>query len=108
MSIKSKMVYALPFMFILLAFCTKVARADDDDDDVLGELMIDMLTGVAVAACQSNAVCNGILSIVTVTLFIATLIAWCIGGCQCETPTRRDMRRAGGMGLGYGIGRSIF
>ena len=109
MSIKSKMVYALPFMFILLAFCTKVARADDDDDDdILGELAIDILTGVAVAACQSNAVCNGILSIVVVVLFIATLIAWCIGGCQCETPTRRDMRRAGGMGLGYGIGRSIF
>ena len=55
MSIKSKMVYALPFMFILFTFCTKVARADDDDDDdILGELAIDILTGVAVAACQSN------------------------------------------------------
>ena len=78
-------------MFMLFIFCTKVVRADDDDDDdILGELIVDMLTGIAVAACQSNAACNAMLSIIA------------------ETPTRREMRRAGGMGLGYGIGRAIF
>ena len=109
MSIKSKAIYYLPFMLMLFMFCTKVVRADDDDDDdILGELIVDMLTGIAVAACQSNAACNAMLSIIAAVICIISLIAWCTSGCQCETPTRREMRRAGGMGLGYGIGRAIF
>ena len=110
MSIKfPNAIYYLPFMFMLFIFCTKVVRADDDDDDdILGELIVDMLTGIAVAACQSNAACNAMLSIIAAVICIISLIAWCTSGCQCETPTRREMRRAGGMGLGYGIGRAIF
>ncbi len=92
-------------------FCTKVVRAEDDDDDnILGELIIDMLTGAAVAACQSNASCNAILAITTFIFTIIALVGWCMTGCNCdcEAPTRRDMRRAGGMGLGYSIGRQCF
>ena len=111
MSVKSKIVYYLPFVFMLFIFCTKVVRAeDDDDDDILGELIIDILAGAAVAACQSNAACNAVLTIITLIFVIIALISWCMDGCKCdcEAPTRRQRRRAGGMGIGYGLGRQCF
>ena len=111
MSIKSKIVYYLPFVFMLFLFCTKVVRAEDDDeDDILGELIIDILAGAAVAACQSNASCNAVLTITTFIFIIIALVSWCMDGCNCdcEAPTRRQWRRAGGMGIGYGLGRQCF
>lgn len=106
MSLKSKIVYYLPFVFMLFIFCTKVVRAEDDDeDDILGEIIVDILVGTALAVCQSNAVCNGLLTLLTIIFITFSLIGWCLSGCECdcEAPNRRQMRRTGTIGLGYGL-----
>jgi len=106
MSLKSKTLYYLPFVFMLFLFCTKVVRAEDDDeDDILGEILVDIMVGAAIAVCQSNAVCNGLLTLVTVIFITISLIGWCLSSCECdcEAPSRRQMRRAGTIGVGYGL-----
>ena len=78
---------------------------DDDEDDILGEILVDILVGAAIAVCQSNAACNGLLTLVTVIFITISLIGWCLSGCECdcEAPSRRQMRRAGTIGVGYGL-----
>ena len=95
---------------MMFCFCIKIVKADDDDDDdIFAELIGDIIIGVAIATCESNAVCNMVLTIGTLLFITIGLIGWCINGCQCECerPSNRSLRRAGGVSVGYGIGRSI-
>ena len=95
---------------IVIAILPKFVRADDDDDDILGEIMVDLFVGVAMATCETNATCSKFMSIVMFAIILITLIGCCINGCKCNDeyrPSRKDIRRMGTMGLGYGIGRSI-
>ena len=108
---KSRLVYFIPLLILLSIKCAKVAASnDDDDDDILGELIIDILFGVAGAACESSATCSAIMGTICMIIIAISIIIWMIEGCKCDChyPTGRDVRRLGGVGLGYSIGRSMF
>lgn len=98
------------FFTIALVILPKFIRAEDDDD-LLGELLTDLMVGVAVSACETNAMCSAFMTIVSVAVIIISLIGCCINGCKCDDeyrPTGRSFRRAGTGAIGYGIGRSLF
>lgn len=110
----SKQTLAKIFFFftIVLAILPKFIRAeDDDDDDILGEILTDLMVGVAVASCETNALCSAFMTIVSIAFIIISLICCCINGCRCDDeyrPSRKSFRRAGTGAIGYGIGRSLF
>ena len=86
-------------------------RAEDDDDEILSELLTDLMVGVAVSACETNAMCSAFMTIVTIAFIIISLIGFCINGCRCDDeyrPSRKSFRRAGTGVIGYGIGRALF
>ena len=98
----SRMYKSFTFLFLLFTFVTSV-RADDDED-ILGELMTDLLIGAAVAVCESYATCNAILTVITI-ISILILICGCIFG---DEHTRKEIweglppsRRIAGTGAGY-------
>lgn len=99
------------FFTIALAILPKFIRAEDDDDDLLGEVLTDIMVGVAVASCETNALCSAFMTIIAIVAITITLIGCCINGCRCDDeyrPSRKSFRRAGTGAIGYGIGRSLF
>ena len=98
------------FLTIALAILPKFIRAEDDDDEILSELLTDLMVGVAVSACETNAMCSAFMTIVSFAVIIISLIGFCINGCRCDDeyrPSRSTLRRAGTGAIGYGIGRSL-
>ena len=109
----SKQTLAKIFFFftIVLAIMPKFIRAEDDDDDILGQIVVDLMVGIAVAVCETNATCSAFMTIVAIAFIIISLICCCINGCRCDDeyrPSGRTFRRAGTGAIGYGIGRSLF
>ena len=100
--------------FLLTIFLTilpKFVKADDDDDDIIGEIIVDLLIGVAMAACETSATCSSFMTIVSIAIILFTLLGCCISGCKCDDeyrPSGKTYRRIGTGVIGYGIGRSIF
>lgn len=104
----AKIIFCFTIFMVILP---KFVRAEDDDDDILGEIIVDLFIGIAVSACETNATCNKFMSIIAITIVIFTLIMCCINGCKCDDDYRhnkRTFRRIGTATVGYGIGRSIF
>ena len=67
--------FILPVLFAILAFGIKVARAEDDDDDnIIGEIVTDLLVGALVGTCQSNEACNNVLGIFCMFFLFIALI----------------------------------
>tara|TARA_B100001121_G_C18617819_1_gene587780 strand:+ start:674 stop:1012 length:339 start_codon:yes stop_codon:yes gene_type:complete len=96
---------------IVIAILPKFVRAEDDDEDILGEIMVDLFIGVAMAACETSATCSSFMTIVTIAIVLFTTLGCCINGCKCDdeyTPNRKIFRRVGTAGVGYGIGRNLF
>ena len=99
------------FFTIVLFILPKFIRAEEDDDDLLGEIIVDLMVGVAVSACETNAMCSAFMTIMTIAIIIISLIGCCINGCRCDDeyrPSRKSLRRVGTGAIGYGIGRSLF
>ena len=103
----STVIYTLTILFII---SISVVKAENDDDEILGEVLTDILVGSAVAVCETNAACNGFMTLITIVFIITSLIGWCCNGCRCDDeyyPSRRTMRRAGTSAISYGITRSL-
>lgn len=103
----STVIYTLIILFIITI---SVVKAEEDDDDILGEILTDILVGSAVAVCESYAACKGFMILITIVFIIISLIGWCCNGCRCDDeyyPSRRTMRRAGTSAISYGITRSL-
>lgn len=90
-----KMIFVLLGLFILFSLFTAVKAETDDDDDILGEILIDLMTGIAIDMCSQNAVCSQVMFMMTaLMLVLAVLISCCTGECICECD-RKTARRAG-------------
>tara|TARA_B100000925_G_C21895825_1_gene424940 strand:- start:214 stop:540 length:327 start_codon:yes stop_codon:yes gene_type:complete len=100
------LIYAIVFLTLL-----SQVRGEDDDDDILGELITDIMVGAAVAACETSAGCNGLLTIIS---FISVLFV--LTTCICGSDRDRDelwesmpsKKRIAGTGAGYVIGTRLF
>ena len=99
------------FVYILmtLIFMTKMAHGwdDDDDEDLMGELFIDMVVGVSIAVCESYVTCAAFMYVISAIIIATMFIGWCCESCPCERPSGRTVRRLGGVTTGYTITRAF-
>ena len=87
---------ALTVIFLIIMFSMfTVAKAEsDDDDDILGEIVIDIMTGIFLEMCSESATCSSLLMITMMALLLTIVILSCITGeCLFKLPTSRDVRR---------------
>ena len=49
-----------------------------DEDYPLEELVFDVGTGMAVAACEKNAECSSLMSTITMMVVVLALFSWCL------------------------------
>lgn len=96
--------FTVLFVVIMFSMFTAVKAESDDDDDILGEVLIDLFTGVVLETCTESETCGYLLYIFTVAIILFGIIMTCITGeCFFERPTLRDVRRGatvyGGMRL---------
>lgn len=100
-----KMVFALITMFVLFSLFTAVRAETDDDDDILGEILVDLLTGIAVDMCSQSVACSQVMFVLcALFLVVGLLITCCTGECICDCD-RRTVRRAGTVYTGAQISR---
>ena len=96
--------FTVLFVVIMFSMFTAVKAETDDDDEILGEVLIDLLTGVVLEMCTESETCGYLLYIFTVAIILFGIIMTCVTGeCFFERPTLRDVRRGatvyGGMRL---------
>ena len=111
MSSKQTLAKIFFLLTIFLTILPKFVKADDDDDDIVGEIIVDLFAGVAMAACETSATCSSFMTIFTIAMFLFTLLCCCINGCKCDDeyrPSGKTYRRIGTGAIGYGVGRSLF
>ena len=108
---KQTLAKLLFLLTIILTVLPKIVRAEEDeDDDIIGELIIDLFVGIAMATCETNETCSKFMTIIAVAIMIFSIISCCITGCKCDKkykPNGKTLRRAGTIGIGYGISRRI-
>ena len=93
------------FAFIIMNVGLMV-QADEEDD--FGELLIDFGSGVAVAACESDETCRGVMVALSIPILIIAGCIACFGEedeYRYEPPSTKRMVTAG---VGYMIGRQMF
>ena len=89
-----KMIMFLIGMFVFASLITAVKAESDEDDDLAGEIIIDLLTGVVLEMCTESVKCSQFLTIFTLAMLMFGLVMTCITGeCFFECPTSRDIRR---------------
>lgn len=77
-----------------------VARAEDDDN-IIGEIITDLLVGAAIEVCSMYATCRLIMAFFTFTALIIIVIALCLGEIGCKDIFNcRNARRGATMGAG--------
>ncbi len=94
MSYSQKMAATIIFLVMMFSMFTAAKAESDDDDDVVGEIIIDLLTGIALEMCTESAACSSFLTVVCITTILIGLVLTCITGeCFFEMPTSRQIRR---------------
>ena len=93
--------------FAILLTCVK-----GDEDYPIEELIFDVGTGMAVAACEKNAECSSLMSTITMLAVVLALVSWCLCPGDVddyeEYNNRKSFKKGGAMGTGYMIGRQVF
>ncbi len=96
--------------FIAIAMILTCVRGDEDYP--LEEIMFDVGSGMAVAACEKNAECSSLMSTITALAVVLALVSWCLCPGEIddyeEYNNRKSFKRGGAMGAGYMIGRQVF
>ena len=96
---KSILLFALIFMIKFM-----MVFAEDDDDDIKGEIVVDLFVGAAIEVCTHYATCSVILFILSVIVLISALIGCILGTLKPgDVVNARNVRR---MGTHY-VGRSL-
>ena len=89
---------------VILLYLPHFIRADDDDDDEC--VLCDVLIGAAIAVCQTNETCDGLITIIGL-ISICILIIGCICGDNEERDEIWDSlpsaRKTASIGTGYGL-----
>ena len=86
----------------------KFVTATDDDDDIAGEIVTDLIIGVGMAICEEFVMCKLFMIIMGFVCTIMVLIGLCSGEISCEDIcNRRTARRSFTSGVGYGVTRSF-
>ena len=81
-----------------------VVRAEDEDDDILGEMETDLAIGAFMGICSSFAICHLFMVTLGFIAFVMVIIGICSGEIGCdEIFNCRNVRR----GATIGIGRRI-
>ena len=101
----SKSIWIFTFLLFTMKF---VIATDDDDDDIAGEIVTDLIIGAGVAICEEFVVCKLVMIIMGFVCAIMVLIGLCSGEIRCEDIcNRRTARRSFTSGVGYGVTRSF-
>tara|TARA_B110000495_G_C22939222_1_gene549465 strand:+ start:812 stop:1126 length:315 start_codon:yes stop_codon:yes gene_type:complete len=83
-----------------------VARAEDDDDNIIEEIITDLLVGAAIEVCSMYTTCSLIMVFFTFGTLIIIAIALCIGEIGCSDIFNcRNARRGATMGAGRAMVR---
>ena len=101
---KKSIVYFTTFLILAFTFVKPVIADDDEDDNILGEIVVDLMVGAFVAACETSVTCSYYMNILAVFFMIVSIITCCINGpgsTMDEWGTSRNARRAGTAYMGY-------
>ena len=97
---------------LFTAIATLFTCAKGDEDYPFEELIFDVGSGMAVAACEKDESCSSMMSSITGVAIILALISFCI--CPPneddyhEYNANKAVKRGGAMSVGYIAGREIF
>tara|TARA_B100001540_G_C15712340_1_gene599159 strand:+ start:227 stop:541 length:315 start_codon:yes stop_codon:yes gene_type:complete len=84
-----------------------VLAEEDDDNDIIGEIIIDLFVGGTVEICSYYNTCNTIMTIFFSIVIISTCLGLCIGDTDPdEVCNARCIRRCGTVFVGRRIVRS--
>jgi uncharacterized membrane protein len=101
----SKSIWLSTFLFFVMKFVTVTATDDDDD---LGEVVVDLMIGFGMAICEEFVACKLFMIIAGLVGVLMMLIGLFSGEISCdEFCNRRTARRGFTTGLGYGLTRSF-
>uniref|UniRef100_A0A6C0EPR1 Uncharacterized protein n=1 Tax=viral metagenome TaxID=1070528 RepID=A0A6C0EPR1_9ZZZZ len=99
--------FIIPLLILFTKFQIIIA-VDDDDDNILGEIVVDLLVGAGISICESFVFCKLMMLFVGFISLIAVLIGICSGEIGCEDICNsRNARRSFTSGVGYGVTRSF-
>jgi hypothetical protein len=100
-----KMLFFLIGFIVLSSLFVAVKAESDEDENILGEILFDLATGIAVDMCTQSAVCASMLSTFCVIFIITAAITWCCTGeCMCDC-NQKTARRAGTVYAGAEMSR---
>lgn len=99
----------IPYLLVFFTLFSLVRG--EEEDDLLGEIAVDLLVGAGMALCETSASCSAIM-----TIFSCIVLMFMLCTCICGSDRdRRDMwdnmpsaRRIGTTGAGYYMGRRTF
>ena len=95
-------------ILLFLSIISLTVAHEDDEDNILGELIVDLMIGGAIEICTSFHTCSVLLNIFTMAVITCALIGLCINGCKdCRLPTEREAKRGIRRGLGIYAGRRL-
>ena len=97
----------LALLVLAITFSTGLC-SDDEDDNIIGEIIIDVISGILIEECGKYQTCRMFLSIITITMLLTILMAWIITGeCRCRPLTGRALRRVGTTYAGMRLRRAF-
>jgi hypothetical protein len=103
---KNTIVKVLFVFTIMLIIYPKFIRAEDDDDDVLGEIAIDLMIGFGMAVCETSVACSSFMSLVVIITLISLPFCLCADVIDPrDFCNKRQARRGLTTGIGYGLAR---
>jgi hypothetical protein len=100
-----KMLFFLIGFIVLSSLFVAVKADSNEDDDIVGEILFDLATGIAVDMCRQSTACANMMFIFCIVFLSIGLVAWCCTGeCMCECD-RKTARRAGTVYAGAEMSR---
>ena len=97
----------LTLLLLSIIFSTGLCY-DDDDDNIIGEIVIDLLAGVMIEECGKYPTCRFYLTFISLTILLTALISCVLSGeCRCRPLNNRELRRIGTTYAGMRLRRAF-